>query len=704
MEKNQLNIKNILQWGLYYRSIGWCILPVETGTKHPNLKGWKQYQQKIPTIDEISKWFSEARHTGMVAVTGSVSGVLVLDVDNGADLTGLELPLTIVAKSGSGGTHYYFKLPPGKIFKNSAGEIGDKIDVRAEGGLIVLPPSIHKTGNKYKWAEGCSPEEIGVENIAEIPKWLLDRLESIKKRENKTPKDWGAIHKGVSEGQRNETAASYIGKILQSTDPNMWEKSGWDAVRFWNERNTPPLDHKELRATWESIKEIRMNQLRGENIDDFKLLYTKDETKKVAAYKIAQFLVQHHHIKTTDEKKRELYIYKDGIYIQGENIIGAEIQRILEEFCSTHGKREIIEKIKDLTLIDRSEFGSEDKLINLENGIYNLQKKELLNHDPDHSFLTKIPVSFNPQADCPRIKKFLNEILDEHSIKIIQEWAGYALYRRYFIKKAIIFVGERDTGKTTLINLLIRFFSPKNISGVSLQRIGADKFATSQLYAKHLNVYDDLSAKDITDNGTFKIATGGGLATGEYKFGNQFQFQNYSKLTFACNKIPHIIDTQDEAFFSRWIVIQFNKQINTPNQFLLDEITTNQELSGFLNLALEGLHRLLETRRISYNKDPIDIKEEMLKSGSPVANFAYDCLKQGDSNDWISKEELYKVFADYASQKELPIATIENFGKKLPSYAEYISNSRRNAVNPNTDKLKQTTGWAGVCLKDSREE
>ena len=49
----------------------------------------------------------------------------------------------------------------------------------------------------------------------------------------------------------------------------------------------------------------------------------------------------------------------------------------------------------------------------------------------------------------------------------------------YFIKKAIIFVGERDTGKTTLINLLASLMGKGNVSGVSLQRITSDKFATA---------------------------------------------------------------------------------------------------------------------------------------------------------------------------------------------------------------------------------
>ncbi len=67
-------------------------------------------------------------------------------------------------------------------------------------------------------------------------------------------KKWLLGKDGVSEGQRNDTAASMAGKILSSTDPKLWESIGWEQLKIWNSKNTPPLSEKEIRNVWESIK------------------------------------------------------------------------------------------------------------------------------------------------------------------------------------------------------------------------------------------------------------------------------------------------------------------------------------------------------------------------------------------------------------------------------------------------------------------
>lgn len=690
MEQPKEN-KNIIDWALYYRSMGWSVIPQKVvpgkngkGDKQP-LVLWGEFRSRLPEEKEIFEWYKKYPQAGIAIVTGKFSKLLVLDVDVGGDASRFgDLSNTICAKTPSGGMHYYFTYPEDLEIKSSNSKIGVHLDIKAEDGLITAPPTHYAGIVYYEWIN--SPENT---RIAEIPDVLLQEIVGIEKKYNESRNDshWQRIHVGVPDGERNSSAASYIGKILQTTDQSMWEYTGWDAACKWNENNKPPLDPKELRTVWESIKSKRINELLTVNPENLKELYTKD--KKAGGHEIAKFLISQHHIKTTDERVPEAYIYKNGIYVLGGNILGAEIQKILGDVCNTQGKKEIISKIKDLTLTNRDVFSVNENLINLNNGVYDLENNKLIDHDPNLPFLTSIPITFDPSKDCPKIKAFLGEILPPEYVTIIQEWAGYALYRRYPIKKAIIFVGERDSGKSTTLGLFISLVGEKNISGMSLQRIATDKFATSQLHNKHLNIFDDLSIKDIKDNGAFKIATGGSYLGGEYKFGNHFQFKNHSKLTFACNKIPSVADTTDDAYFNRWIIIPFNQQINKPNPRILDEMTTSEELSGFLNFALEGLQRILRNGAFSYKKDPDEIKMEMLKSGSPIGSFAFDCLEQGDLENWIDKEAMHTAFLDYVRTNELPATTKSDFGKKLPKYATYISDSKK----------QNNTGWRSVRFK-----
>lgn len=449
----------------------------------------------------------------------------------------------------------------------------------------------------------------------------------------------------------------------------------------------PNPTEKELTETMD-IAENPVNELK----ESFKA-----SEKKPAIYSIAKHLIEKHNVKTIRGKVRELLVYKEGIYTPGEDILKMDVRLILEELCSTHYSKEIIETAKDLTLIDRKETYVDINLINLNNGTLNILTGEFKEHSPQNIFLSKLPIDFTKEADCPIIKRYLSDVLDQEQINIIQEWLGYGLYREYFIKKAIIFVGEGDTGKTTLICLSNSFYGENNVSGVSLQKISSDKFAPSQLYGKYINLYDELSFKNINDNGAFKIATGGGIITGEKKFGDQFQFKNFSKLTFACNKIPDVKDTNDDAYFKRWIIIEFNRFIGEEKQDkpLIHKMTTQIELSGLLNFALEGLHRLLKNQKFTYDKDASEIKEIMLRSGSVVARFGYDCLEE-EQGEWISKSDMYEAFTQYASKHQLPSTSEKEFGSRFPLCVSYVAQYKPRDPK---DSSKQITAWRNVRFK-----
>lgn len=410
-------------------------------------------------------------------------------------------------------------------------------------------------------------------------------------------------------------------------------------------------------------------------------------------YKIAEFLVGRYKIKTIGNREREVYIYQDGVYVLGLNFIRKWLHSLLKEACKTHTKNEIIEKIKDLSATDREEFVVDERYINLNNGVFDLVENKLLPHSHKFPFLHKIPVDYIPKADCPNIKRFLNEILDEQTILTIQEFIGFGLYRRYFIKKALILVGEPNTGKTTLLRVITSLFGKENMSGVSLQKISSDKFSSAHLYQKHINSFDDLSLRDINDTGAFKIVTGGGSITAEYKFGSQFQFENYAKLIFACNRIPDVKESDDEAYFSRWIIAKFNREVEKVDNFLIDKLTTPEEMSGFLNFAIEGLQRLLNEQAFSYRKTPEETKEEMMQSGSSLSGFVATQLKK-EPEHWLSKDELYEAFKKYAIENKTLILTKTNFGKKIRQSAPYIDDGKK------TINGKQVTGWRNVAFSN----
>lgn len=480
-----------------------------------------------------------------------------------------------------------------------------------------------------------------------------------------------------------------------------YKGDSWLQVKNLNSCHEVPLDERELRDMYDSIVEEMIAERGGDREKEIAEEFKTQKTK--ATYSLAEYLTKKYNIITVGEKEREMFVYRDGYYVKAENeVVYPEVQRILGEQVTKNAKTETFHKIADMTSHPRSVFASAPtNLIPLKNGVYDTKTKTLLPHSSEYRFVYQFPIVYDPLAICPKTEAFLEQVLTPEQRPVVEEWLGYYFHRMYVFKKAIIFVGEGDTGKTTLLETIIHLLGKENISSVSLHKMSSDKFAAAHLYEKHGNLVDELSAKDITDTGNFKIATGGGSITAEYKYGNQFSFLNFSKLTFACNRIPDVADFNDEAYFNRWMVIRFEKTIEKKVSNFIATLTTEEERSGLFNLAMAGLERLLENDSFSYRRSAIETKIEMMRSGSSIARFATEGVEQSVGFE-MSKSDMYQGYVDFCVEEGLATETMDMFGKKFQFYVTYVSDGLiYDTENPTGKRVR---GWRNVKLKTTPEE
>lgn len=167
------NINHLFQAALEYVVAGYAIFPLhsvqhgkctcknalcEDVAKHPRTR----HGLKDATTDPIKvmQWWIEWPHANIAIVTGARSGLVVLDIDprNGGDLSLRQLeechgklPQTLRSRTGGGGWHIFFKHPGGYI--KSVSGIAPGIDVKGDGGYIVAPPSLHASGEHYRWED-----------------------------------------------------------------------------------------------------------------------------------------------------------------------------------------------------------------------------------------------------------------------------------------------------------------------------------------------------------------------------------------------------------------------------------------------------------------------------------------------------------------------------------------------------------------------
>ena len=158
--------RELIAWLLAYASNGHRVIPCNW-QKRPLIKGWPQAATTDP--HQIQLWW-QTWPLAMIGIPmGERSGLAVLDVDckNGVDgfetmrANGWTIPTdAIEVRTPSGGAHFYFKFS-GKE-RNSAGKIGPGLDIRGEGGYVIVPPSRPTLdGPDYCFAEG-QEIEMGV--------------------------------------------------------------------------------------------------------------------------------------------------------------------------------------------------------------------------------------------------------------------------------------------------------------------------------------------------------------------------------------------------------------------------------------------------------------------------------------------------------------------------------------------------------------
>ena len=197
----------------YATQLKFCVFPVHrivdgsctcsnSNCKNPGKHPRTQNGFKDATSDpiQIENWWSKWPNSNIGIATGSISNLLVLDIDprNGGNesfeiLTSEhKLPETLTVKSGGNGKHYYFAINNTSV--PSKKDLGRGIDVKCEGGYIVAPPSTHISGNTYEWD---NLESVG---LAPIPTWLLEKFNN-PIVENTSLANQSTIFKG----KRNDT-------------------------------------------------------------------------------------------------------------------------------------------------------------------------------------------------------------------------------------------------------------------------------------------------------------------------------------------------------------------------------------------------------------------------------------------------------------------------------------------------------------------
>ncbi|MGC2109396.1 MAG: bifunctional DNA primase/polymerase [Candidatus Korobacteraceae bacterium] len=234
----------------WYAKQGLPVFPCKPRAKEPlTAHGFKD-----ATTDPawIAAWWQKWPDANIAMPTGAASGLLAVDIDprNRGDqsLDELEskhgrLPDTAEQITGGGGRHIIFRHPGMTVPK----VLARGIDLKGDGGYIILAPSIHPSGNPYQW-DGIGGREALL-RPAGMPSWVLKRLRPV--HNGGVPAESCPDHATKwLPGNRNNALTSLAGTMRGR---GMSQVAIEAALLAENQQHDPPLPEAEVRRIAESV-------------------------------------------------------------------------------------------------------------------------------------------------------------------------------------------------------------------------------------------------------------------------------------------------------------------------------------------------------------------------------------------------------------------------------------------------------------------
>lgn len=455
------------------------------------------------------------------------------------------------------------------------------------------------------------------------------------------------------------------------TDAYVWQNS--DGTFAFNCSHA--TCKKAARTTWEAYREavapkpLKQKRQQAANDDD-------DEDEAVAYFLKSKFLPtvmmddldDEFHLLTFPNEKF-IRVYANGVYALDS---AGTLDRAIAERLGVHAKQShVVETLAMLRsrhmkpLPPDGQFPcSHPDHINFANGVYCVSSKTFTEHTPSFPSILQLPVRYSPEAKCPEIDGFLDDILQGKSddIAIAHEFIGVAMLQKVPIAKLCVLVGPTHTGKSTFLDVLNALLGSENVSSVSLQALDNDelRFSRAELYGKLANTSADLSKKTLAGD-NIKMITAGDRFQVERKGVDPFAMRPFATLFCACNEVPRSRDKSD-AYLERLTILPFTKQHvgRKAKRGYLDKLTTADELSGLLNHALAAMHRVLDTGNFSETVTVREAKEKYERSNNSVLHFLSDGYHQ-DPDSSINEEHLWNDFKKWCETENLHVPTKSDF-------------------------------------------
>ncbi len=660
-------------------SRGYRLLPLPLRQKYPPPTGWPTHSEPyvIPAGSNVA-----------IGVLGDVA---ILITNDAAATAWATEEFGIPNVRSVRGAHWYFRARPGQANEGNKLTAVGLLELHVRNKYALIPPSIHPSGAEYRWGRPLP-------SVAELPEApdLRDLWHPSGTHHSKLLSMSAAAARA---GKNAETILAelrtyrdaHLADALAHPESELRAMSESASAKFHLEQERPPAAASPELPVSEDLW----------NRDPGGLIVSANRAAFVeslqAAYHFAAF-----------EDTEELLVFDGGFYrSNARQFIHRHIEQSFAEEGQTsrlNFRREVYEAVRARSHHHREEFNPPGFLA-VRNGLLDVRDRtrpSFRAHDPSVLLTFGLPVDYIPTAECPGFLDFLSEAQPDPSVRdLLQEEAGYILAPGNWLKTAFFWVGESDTGKSTLQAVLRGVIGPKNVTAVSLQSLSDNRFASAGLSNKLANFFADLSSKIVRDTGTFKMLTGGtDEVAAEKKFQPAFSFVNPAKLFFSANEMPPV-PAADDAFYRRWIITDFPNRVPIERQD--PELATRLiggEGQGILNWAIVGLARLSARGRFDPPPAAVDTGRMWRRLSSSLAWFVETQVIRRPRAS-VAKSDFYARYAQWCADHDVDPRAQRDVGAELP---RLVPGAKEGFPKPGGKGTRSVRSWCGIALRDQGDE
>jgi P4 family phage/plasmid primase-like protien len=342
----------------------------------------------------------------------------------------------------------------------------------------------------------------------------------------------------------------------------------------------------------------------------------------------------------------------------------------------------------------REEESHDGVFVSVGNGILNVSKlisekspardEVLLPHSPAWFSTAKLNFNFDPGAGCGSWLKFLDDVFnkDKESIDALQKWFGYLLTPDNSLQKIMFVIGRMRSGKGTIIHIMRELFGPSNVCTPKLGSL-ASQFALQSMANKTVAIIADARLSRHADDSliteTLLSISGGDPQDIDRKYKDTLSgYEMKCRFSIFSNLVPNLKDLSS-AIVSRCIFLHMpNTYLGREDLGLLDRLKS--EMSGILNWAIVGRHRLNEERKITQPAAGRKLIQELEELTSPVSLFIEEWCEFGSSqeNDFsVETKHLFSKWEQYCNENDVEHpGSVQSFSRKIKAIRPEVTISQ----------------------------